>query len=89
MAVAKICGIETEFGIVHRGVGESNPVSCHFSPGTRVGGTGLGAGVAATGTFVRGERLTAIGGGGSRGAWSRTVSSSGATPPARGPIWEA
>ncbi len=27
MAIAKICGIETEYGIVHRGVAESNPVT--------------------------------------------------------------
>ena len=27
MAVAKICGIETEYGIVLRGGGESNPVT--------------------------------------------------------------
>ena len=27
MAVNKICGIETEFGIVHRGVDESNPIT--------------------------------------------------------------
>jgi proteasome accessory factor A len=27
MAITKICGIETEYGIVHRGVAESNPVS--------------------------------------------------------------
>ncbi|MEQ8718205.1 MAG: depupylase/deamidase Dop [Acidimicrobiales bacterium] len=27
MATRKICGIETEFGIVHRGVEESNPIS--------------------------------------------------------------
>ena len=27
MAVAKICGIETEYGIVLRGAGESNPVT--------------------------------------------------------------
>jgi proteasome accessory factor PafA2 len=27
MAIGKICGIETEYGIVHRGVSESNPVT--------------------------------------------------------------
>jgi proteasome accessory factor PafA2 len=27
MAIGKICGIETEYGIVHRGVAESNPVT--------------------------------------------------------------
>ena len=27
MAIGKICGIETEYGIVHRGVVESNPVT--------------------------------------------------------------
>jgi proteasome accessory factor PafA2 len=27
MAIPKICGIETEYGIVHRGVAESNPVT--------------------------------------------------------------
>ena len=27
MATEKICGIETEYGIVHRGVAESNPVT--------------------------------------------------------------
>ena len=27
MAVPKICGIETEFGIIHRGVAESNPIT--------------------------------------------------------------
>ena len=27
MAIAKVCGIETEYGIVHRGLGESNPIA--------------------------------------------------------------
>ncbi len=27
MAIGKVCGIETEYGIVHRGVAESNPVT--------------------------------------------------------------
>ncbi len=27
MAIAKVCGIETEYGIVHRGAGESNPIA--------------------------------------------------------------
>jgi Pup amidohydrolase len=27
VAIAKVCGIETEYGIVHRGLGESNPIA--------------------------------------------------------------
>ena len=27
MAIVKVCGIETEYGVVHRGVGDSNPIA--------------------------------------------------------------
>ncbi|MEA2497987.1 MAG: Pup amidohydrolase, partial [Actinomycetota bacterium] len=27
MAVHKVCGIETEYGIIQRGAGESNPIA--------------------------------------------------------------
>ena len=27
MAIVKVCGVETEYGVVHRGVGDSNPIA--------------------------------------------------------------